>query len=118
MEEEEEFAEADVLWPEAEPEPEPDRPGAGDDDGDEKPARPFDCRKPASRPVRIPAPRAAPPGGRRGTVSCGNGESVECGVPPHVMVQRRAAAFAGREKGRRVCDFRDAVLRLTGFIEG
>ncbi|KAG6523260.1 hypothetical protein ZIOFF_013116 [Zingiber officinale] len=121
MEEEEEFAEADVLWPE------PDHPDAGEDDGCEMLARPFDCRKPVSRPIRIPAPRAAPPRHRQiapwvelggDDVSCGNGESVECGVPPHVMVRRRGAAFTGREKGRRLCDLRDAVLRLTGFIEG
>ncbi|ONK70144.1 uncharacterized protein A4U43_C05F30710 [Asparagus officinalis] len=101
-------------------------------------ARP-NCRRPRNRAVtNSPRSRALGPRAERASCSWTQGfttleencEFDECKkrkmIPPHVVVARRAAdkaafsMFAGNGrtlKGRDMKRVRDAVLRMTGFLE-
>ncbi|KAM3332351.1 hypothetical protein ACQJBY_027893 [Aegilops geniculata] len=115
--EEEEFHEADILWPDAAPDPELAQTGYSDDDGDEghdeysgeyrRPARPAKSpnRQKPSSPIDIPGKTGKATGAKAlaqqagfskfGASLAGAGAgSVMIGsqvfVPPHVIVDRRA----------------------------
>ncbi|KAL5228568.1 hypothetical protein ABZP36_016833 [Zizania latifolia] len=79
-------------------------------------------RRPFTDPIEIPTASGAArrEAGREDSEADYGGGEV---VPPHVLLARRRAAFSmcsgqGRTlKGRDLRRVRDAVLRMTGFIE-
>ncbi|XP_057797664.1 protein S40-3-like [Salvia miltiorrhiza] len=113
---EEEFQESDVVF--------------RDTDSDETAAAreaPASCRRSKSRlrsvPVNIPA--SAPRNAWRRCADDGSGGEDGEMVPPHVIVGRRVAgkmmalSICGRilRKGRDLSEFRNLILRMTGFLE-
>lgn len=124
----EEFQEAEILWPDFDREK--------DYDGDDEVAGGGAHRGEASAPaLEIPAsrPRAVrswPTGfNRDGNTPLDGGKGIV--VPPHLIVDGRqrtcgadkmtfsVCVGSGRtHKGRDLSHLRDAVLRMTGFLEG
>ncbi|XP_042422945.1 uncharacterized protein LOC122010469 [Zingiber officinale] len=118
---EEDFNEADVLWPDtatrdaAERNESPDSPPPSR--ARRTPPPPGPRVMVSSCPVNIPAPS-------RRSSELGHA-SDDDDYPPHVMVEMRDAATSlttpgstvRREKGRRLCRVRNLVLQMTGFIE-
>ncbi|XP_008775266.1 uncharacterized protein LOC103695665 [Phoenix dactylifera] len=115
----EELYEADVMWPENE-----DRPmGASSCNTSPKRTRGRGQRAACAAPRKIPTA-----GRMRGGESVGEEEGAAELIPPHVLVSRSGTvgkmAFSlcsgrGRTlKGRDLSQFRNSVLRMTGFHEG
>lgn len=130
----EEFAEAEVLWP--------DRGVGGDEDRvvgiDGAPTQPRQARRTASAPIAVFRSKersdsvAASISAEAFTchvIGYGGDEDEdgeESTVPPHIVIARRFSDKAacsvctgnGRTlKGRDLLRFRNCVLRMTGFIE-
>ncbi|WVZ99355.1 hypothetical protein U9M48_044676 [Paspalum notatum var. saurae] len=123
----EELDECEVLWPETwdrdthEPPPSPVR------------VHPSEAR---SRPVDVPCPKAAAARScrangptRDGDHGGGGGGSSNAIVPPHLLLSGRRRSEAETawtlratgppcQRARDLRHLRDAVLRMTGFIEG
>lgn len=121
---EEDFNEAEVLWPES-----ANAAGGGDKSPPARGRRTAPQQgarlMASSCPVKIPSPRARAPNLNGGFIGSGgvDADDDESG-PPHMVVEKRDAAtsasppgIAGREKGLRLCRVRNQVLRMTGFIE-
>nr|CAD1834003.1 unnamed protein product [Ananas comosus var. bracteatus] len=128
----EEFAEADVLWP--------DRVGDDEDrivDIDVAPTQPHEARRTASAPIAV-----FPSKERSDSVVMSFSDTFTCHVigfgrdedeggeestvPPHIVIAQRfsdkvacsVCTGNGRTlKGRDLFRFRNCVLRMTGFIE-
>ncbi|XP_062208573.1 protein S40-1-like [Phragmites australis] len=79
-------------------------------------------RRPFTDPIEIPAASGARVDEREASREDQSDDGEV--VPPHVLLERRRAAFSmcsgqGRTlKGRDLRRVRDSVLRMTGFIEG
>lgn len=112
---EEEFQESDVVFQETEEE----------SSAAEACSSPISCRelrtgrrKSRSVPVNIPASAV------KNAWLEGGGDEGEM-VPPHVIIGRRVAgkmmelSICGRilKKGRDLSEFRNLILRMTGFLE-
>ncbi|XP_074592379.1 uncharacterized protein LOC141848181 [Curcuma longa] len=122
---EEDFNEADVLWPDT---------ATRDDAGRNESPPPARARRTppppgprvmvSSCPVNIPAPRRRSPNRGRAFDDCDANADDDDDYLPHVMVAMKDAATSlttpgsvRREKGRRLCRVRNLVLQMTGFIE-
>ncbi|XP_042423337.1 uncharacterized protein LOC122010939 [Zingiber officinale] len=123
---EEDFDEAEVLWPDS---------TTAAAAGDKSPSASGGIRTAprqgtrlmtSSCPVKIPSSRSRASnlnGGFIGGGGCVDDDKYNSD-PPHMVVERRDAAtsasppgIAGREKGLQLCRVRNQVLRMTGFIE-
>ncbi|KAJ1263773.1 hypothetical protein BS78_09G212400 [Paspalum vaginatum] len=121
----EELDECEVLWPETWDTHE-HKPPPGS--SSPVPVHPSEAPVARSRPVDVPSPKAA--GRWKGTARDGDrdggGNAI---VPPHLLLSGRRRSEAETawtlrasgppcQRARDLRHLRDAVLRMTGFIEG